>query len=373
MHADAPDSCLLVHAARLYLNIDSPRFRGVARQALDTALSMSAEDEAPHQLDQVRTLADTYPAERREELLKLLDEMAGTYQDSQCLHASLYSLPVVISSEQPTADLTLDEVNRICASARQLKLLGDDVDLQLLPWLTAAPPHLDNPIARRRLVQQLMYAAAEEEMIREMFNHARASVANRPLNLNAEIERVAEAAPVFEPGVPCVRYLTLAIVTDEARADVVFQRMRHDSERSSALDLWLEDIGDTLLQGGYQEAASQDPVRIGEAREAGELSLVIARARRFIRQAVQAHGNPQACQLHIQPGFDEDRKVEFVQLVYRCTGEALERLVLGLPASGSSSSRAAGLMVANAASLAGLKLRVGNVGVSQPGQLPDSD
>lgn len=367
MHAGATDSSLLDHAARLYLGMDSPRFKAVARRALDTALSMSAEDDAPHHLDRVRAVAGAFPAARREELLKQLDEMAGSYQDNLCRHATLFSIPVIISTNQPTADLTLDEVNEICASMRRLKLVGDDVDVQLLPWLTAEPPYLDNPIAQRRLVQDLTYASAEEEMVREMFNSPRTAVESRPLNMSAEIERVAEALPAFVPGAPCLRYLTLALVAEEGRADVIFQRLRLNTNRSPVLDQWLVDIGATLLMGGYQEAIAQDPVRICQARAAGELSLVIAQGRRFIREAIRIHGNPQACQLQIQPGTDDGLKSDFVRLVFCRAGEELDQLVLGLPGSGGH-SRATGLVVANALSLTGLKLRVGDVAISSPEQ-----
>lgn len=262
MPTDTPDSPLLVHAARLYLSVNSPRLKAIALRALDSALSMSAEDNAPHHLNQVRIVAQAYPAARRDEMLGVIDEMAGSYQDGPCRHASLYSIPLIINTEQSTADLTLDEVNAICASARRLRLFTDDVDVQLLPWLTCTPPHLESPIERRRLVQQLAHVSAEEEMLCEMLSIPRASVDTRPLNMNADLERIAETAPAVEPGRPCVRYLTLAVVVELNGADTIMARLRLDPDRVNALDMWLEDIAGTLQRSGYLDVAARYPIPV---------------------------------------------------------------------------------------------------------------
>jgi hypothetical protein len=351
------DDFLLLPAARFYLAVARPGLKGLARRALDIALSMSAEDDATRHFDQVKAMAAEYPPVQRESLINALHELSGNYVDDMGRRARLYSIPVLIFTDQPTADLTHDEVSEIYASLRGLALFDDDVDVQLLPWLTCAPPYSDNPVARRRLVQELTDASAEEEMIRTMLGCSRS-----PLNMSDRIVRVAETVPDIEPGVPCVRYLTLAIVTEHDSPDATMRGLRLDTGRSRALDLWLKEIGLIVQQGGYQSVAVHDPVRICEVRPSGAIGVlgaVIAEARDAVTEMVQAHGHPEACQLVIQPCTDANRRLHSIRLTYRCADQDLAHQVLTMPSV--CNTLMSGLPVANAARETGLALRVGRI------------
>jgi hypothetical protein len=313
---------LLASVGEFYLKTrNTPLIGDQAREVLSHALAACALDNDVAQYEALMACLEGYPSADRIALHDTLDRLAASYsqvQGSECLQAQLFSIPLVITTFHPTSDLDSAASRALQASLATQALAEGDTQVVVLPWLTAAPAHVDNPVSRQHLVQVLL---------------GEVECGGDPVSRALKLRPVESQVPVEDETV-CVRYLTLAVVAHGAQnaPQAVIDSLELDGKVKPRVAAWLGEVENIVARhGGYTTVKAAPPVTMDEAEKSGLQECVRVEVARFVQRASDAPGAaPGGCALTLSPERTDGLQTS-MRLCYVRGDQVLHAVRIGLP------------------------------------------
>lgn len=313
---------LLASVGEFYLKTrSSPLLGDQAREVLGHALAACALDNDIGQYDTLQLALEAYPSADRLAVLETLERLASHYmqlRDGECLQAELFSIPLVITTSQATVDLEPEAVLAIQESLAAHGVIGDDVKVELLPWLTVAPAHADHPIHRQHLVQTILNGTKAAD----------GTAAAAP-----DLRPVEEPVSIDDETV-CVRYLTIALIVrgPEQASQRVTESFWLDAKRKPRVDAWLHDIERAVAaHGQYATIKAVPPAPMIAAEKDGLQECVRIEVAHFVQRAADAaDASPDQCALTLSPERTHGLQTS-MRLCYVHGDQVLHSVRIGLP------------------------------------------
>lgn len=313
---------LLASVGEFYLKVrGTPLLGDQAREVLSHALAACALDDDVDQFETLQATLQAYPSAERIAVLETLERLASRYsqvQDGECLQVELFSIPLVITTNQSTADLEPLAARAIEESLAAHDLITTGTKVAVLPWLTAAPAHADHPIRRQHLALVLLNTMKGDD------GFAAPSPGLRPSE---------EPVPIEDETV-CVRYLTLAVFArgNEQASRTVIDGLWLDGKVKPRAGAWLHDIESLVAkQGGYATVKCAPPAPMIEAEKNGLQECVRTEVARFVQRAADApDASPGECALTLSPERTDGLQTS-MRLCYVHGDQVLHSVRIGLP------------------------------------------
>lgn len=240
---DHPSLNPLLGAAGMYATSTNTRLEPRARKNLKLALRWCASNDRARDYSKLLTLAQKMPADTRARLFGILNDEADQFLYAHATgrnySACIRSFPLVIETDRPTSDLDTEAIADIQRTLRLLDVTSDGVSIEVLPWLTAAPVHADNPISRLRLLQRVLDVVITRR-VTERYVSTAASYSDPMANLSLLPARPQAPEQNIEPGSTCLRFLTLVVVSAQGASP----------QRDLNNDMWLRELAQIVWSRG---------------------------------------------------------------------------------------------------------------------------